>query len=91
MLSIALFSQSQAAMVLAVLGGTLGILFAVVSPLYPNALLGAAVTGFLLGLSAFIVTESPFIDGNRGSVGIFMLACAVAPRTRSLASGEPLH
>ena len=89
--SSALFSQSHAAMVLAVLGGILGILFAVASPLYPRALLGTAVTGFLLGLSAFIVTESPFIDGNRGAVGVFMLSCAVAPRVRSLANGESPH
>jgi hypothetical protein len=91
MSTVALFPQSRAAIVLAVVGGILAIAFAAASPLFPNALAAAAATGFLLGLSAFIVTDGPFIDGDRGSVGVFMLACAVAPRVRSFVAGEAVH
>jgi hypothetical protein len=89
--TIAFFPQSQVAMILAVVGGLAGVGFAIASALRPNAMNAAALVGFLLGLSAFVVTENRFIDGNRGSVGVFMLACAVAPRPRRLAPGESAH
>ena len=70
-------------------GGGVGLSLA--SALRPNALHLAAFVGFILGLSAFVVTESPFIDGNRGAVGVFILACAVAPRPRRVRPGEAVH
>ena len=89
--TIAFFQQSHGAMILAVVGGLAGVGFAIASALRPKAMNAAALVGFLLGLSAFVVAESPFIDGNRGSVGVFMLACAVFPSPRRLASGESVH
>lgn len=89
--TIALFEQSQGAMILAVIGGVAAVGFAIASALRPKAMNAAALVGFLLGLSAFVLTENPFTDGNRGSVGVFILACAVAPRARTLAPGEAVH
>ena len=89
--SIAIVRQNQAAMILAVVGGVSAVGLAIASALRPNALHLAAFVGFLLGLSAFVATESPFIDGNRGSVGVFILACAVAPRPRRVRPGEAVH
>jgi len=89
--TVGLVPQSEAAVVMTLVGGILCIAFALVSPIYPKALNTAALIGFLLACSAFLAIDSDFVDGNRGTVGIFMMACAVAPRVRRLAPGESAH
>ncbi len=89
--TVALFPQSRGAMILAISGGVLAIGFAAASPIWPNALNWAAAAGFLLGMSAFIVTENPLTDGDRGTIGVFILACAVAPSPRISLSGKSEH
>lgn len=89
--TVALFPQSRGAMILAISGGVLAIAFAAASPIWPSALHWAAAVGFLIGMSAFMVTESPFTDGDRGTIGVFILACAVAPSPRIFLSGKSDH
>ena len=86
-----LWDQQRAAVILAIIGGSLLIIFALVSPVYARALDLAALVGFIVCVSAFLVTERPFTDGNRGAVGVFAMMCAIAPRVRRLASGEVGH
>ena len=91
MVTPALWPHQGAATALAILGGALVIVLALVGPMRPKALDAAGFVGFLILLSAFVVPDDMFTAADRGSVGAFIMTCAVFPSPRRLAPGERPH